>query len=134
LLKDSPQLAGFLAQLGLSLVQQQKWTEAEPVLRECLAIREKAQSEMWSTFNTQSMLGGALLGQKKFAEAEPLLLAGYEGLKQREKTIPPQAATRIPEALDRLVDLASATNKPDEVKKWQAERARYSATASRPGH
>ena len=40
-------------------------------------------------FNTKSLLGGALLGQKKFAEAEPLLLAGYEGLKLREKTIPP---------------------------------------------
>jgi serine/threonine-protein kinase len=50
--KDSPQLAGMLAQLSLSLVQQKKWTEAEPVLRECLAIREKAQPDLWSTFNT----------------------------------------------------------------------------------
>ncbi len=46
-------------------------------------------------------------------------------MKQREKTMPPQAGTRIPESLDRLVELFTATNKPDEVKKWQAERAKY---------
>ncbi len=53
------------------------------------------------------------------------MLAGYEGMKQREKTIPPQGRARLPEALDRLIELYTATNKPDEVKKWQAERAKY---------
>ena len=123
--KDSPQLAGMLAQIGLGLLVQKQWTEAEPLLRECLAIREKTQPDLWSTFNMKSMLGGALLGQKKFADAQPLLLAGYEGMKQREKTMPPQASTRIPESLDRLIEISTATNKPDEVKKWQAERAKY---------
>ena len=108
-----------------SLLQAKAFTEAEPLLRECLAIREKTQPDLWTTFNTQSLLGGALLGQKKYAEAEALLLAGYEGMKQREKSIPPQGATRIPEALDRLLDLCTATSRPDEVKKWQAERAKY---------
>jgi hypothetical protein len=71
------------------------------------------------------MLGGVLLGQKKYADAEPLLLKGYEGMKLREKTIPPQASSRISEALDRLIELYLATDRPDEAKKWQAERARY---------
>src|SRR5262249_13276993 len=97
--KDSPQLAGVLAQIGLALMDQKKWAEAEPLLRECVTIREKTQPDAWSTFNARSMLGGALLGQKKYAEAEPLLLKGYEGRKQREKTIPSQGAIRIPEAL-----------------------------------
>ena len=48
-------------------------------------------------------------------------------MKQQEKTIPPQGATRISEALDRLVEFYTATNKPDEVKKWWAERAKYPA-------
>ena len=78
------------------------------------------------------LLGVALLGQKKYADAEPLLLKGYEGMKQREKTIPPEANTRIPEALDRLIELANATNKPDDVKKWQAERAKYPEAAPPP--
>ena len=28
------------------------------------------------------------IGQKKYADAEPLLRAGYDGLKQRKKTVP----------------------------------------------
>jgi hypothetical protein len=129
---DSPQLAGLLAQIGNGLLEQKKWTEAEPRLREGLAIREKTQPDVWSTFNTQSMLGGALLGQKKYAEAEPLLRAGYEGMKRREKTIPPQGKDRIPEALNRLIELSTATNNLDEVKKWHAERAKYPKDATMP--
>jgi eukaryotic-like serine/threonine-protein kinase len=123
--KDSPQLAAMFAQFGLPLLQAHAFTDAEALLRECLAIREKTQPDAWTTFNTMSMLGGALLGQKKYATAEPLLLKGYEGMKQREKTIPPQGVTRIPEALDRLIEFSTATNKPEQAKKWRAERAYY---------
>jgi tetratricopeptide (TPR) repeat protein len=125
--RDSPQLAGALAQFGLSLLQAHAFAEAELLLRECLAIREKTQPDAWNTFNTMSMLGGALLGQKKYAEAGPLLLRGYEGMKQREKTIPRAGGgdLRIPEALDRLIEFYTVTNKSDEAKKWQAERAKY---------
>jgi tetratricopeptide (TPR) repeat protein len=118
---DSLLYAGELAVLGLNLLQQKKWTDAEPLLRECLLIRAKTQPDDWRTFNTKSMLGGALLGQKKYADAEPQLRAGYEGMKKREATIPPQGKVRIPEAIDRLIELSTATNKPDEVKKWRKE-------------
>jgi uncharacterized protein HemY len=121
---ESPAYAGELAMLGLNLLTQQKWSDAEPILRECLAIREKKEAKAWTTFNTQSMLGEALAGQKKFAEAEPLLVKGYDGLKAREKTIPPQGRARIPEALDRLIAFYTALDKPEEVKKWQAARAK----------
>src|SRR5262249_39153901 len=39
--KDSPQLAGIVAQFGLSLLQANSFSDAETLLRECLAIREK---------------------------------------------------------------------------------------------
>jgi len=122
---DSLPYTNELAPLGMNLLRQTKWTDAETVLRECQAVREKAQPDAWRTFNTQSLLGGAIMGQKKYADAEPLLLKGYEGMKQREKTIPPRGATRLPEALDRLIELYSAMDKPDDVKKWRAERAKY---------
>ena len=67
------------------------------------------------------LLGGAQLGQKKYAEAEALLLAGYEGMKQREKTIPEQGKVRIPEAIERLVQLYEATGKQDEAARWRTE-------------
>jgi hypothetical protein len=72
------------------------------------------------------------LGQKKYADADPLLVKGYEGMKQCEKAITPQGSNRIPEALDRLIDLYTATNKPDEAKKWQAEPAKYPNASSPP--
>jgi eukaryotic-like serine/threonine-protein kinase len=119
--EESPQLAGLLAQIGLGLQQEKKWTESEPLLRECLAIREQTQPDVWSTFNTKSTLGGALLRRKKYADAEPLLLTGYEGMKQREKTIPEQGKIRLPEAVARLVQLYEATGKTDEAAKWRKE-------------
>ena len=76
------------------------------------------------------MLGEALLGQRKYADAETLLLASHDGMKQREATIPEQGKVRLPEALDRLIDLYTVTDKPDEVTKWQVERATYSPPAS----
>ena len=121
----TPGFAGMLAELSRQLLAHGQFATAEPYLRECLVIREKTQPDVWNTFNTKSMLGGSLLGQKKFAEAEPLLLAGYEGMKHREKTIPKPGMPRLPESLDRLIELSTATNKPDEMKKWQAERAKY---------
>ena len=86
--KDSPELAGLLVLIGRTFMVREKWAEAEPFIRECLAIRETNQPDSWLTFNAQSMLGGALLGQKKYAEAEPLLLKGYHGMKERETSIP----------------------------------------------
>jgi hypothetical protein len=59
------------------LLQQKKYTDAEPIARECLTIRARKDPAAWTTFNTRSPLGGALLEQKKYAEATPLLLAGY---------------------------------------------------------
>lgn len=124
---DSPQLAGLLAQISLVLLDQKKWTDAEPLLRECLAIRKMKEPDDWKTFNTQSLLGGALLGQKKYADAGPLLLAGYEGMKAHEDQIPPQAKIRLIEAVNRLVELYTALDKPDELNKWKTEREKYPA-------
>ncbi len=118
---DSLPYAAELAALGLNLLQQKKWTDAEPVLRESLALREKKAADDWTTFNTKSMLGGALLGQQKYADAEPLLLAGYEVMKKQEAKIPPQGKVRLVEALERLVQLYEATDTKDEAARWRKE-------------
>src|SRR5262249_18165086 len=94
-------------------------------------LRAKTEPNAWTTFNTQSMLGGALLGQQKYADAEPLLLKGYEGMKGREKTIPPQGKIRITEALERLVQLYEATGKKDEATKWRKELEATKAAQSK---
>lgn len=88
---------------------------------ECLERRERAEPDLWTTFNTQSMLGEVLLSQQKYAEAEHLLLSGYEGLKVRQAVVPTQSAFMITLALDRLIHLYDAWGKPDEAAKWRAK-------------
>ena len=97
------------------------WEEAEPILRECLAIRQKKAADDWRTFNTQSMLGQALLGQGKFADAEPLLLGGLRGMKQRSAKVPADRKVLVTECLKRLVQLYDAWGKPAEAAKWRKE-------------
>jgi hypothetical protein len=116
---ESVELAGALAWFGRHHLLQKKYTEAEPILRECLAIRAKKMPDSWLFFNTQSILGGSLLGQKKYADAEPLLLASYEGMMQRADKIPAPAKPRLTEALQRLVQLYEATGEIDKADKWR---------------
>jgi serine/threonine protein kinase/tetratricopeptide (TPR) repeat protein len=119
---DSLPYAGQLAVLARNLLLQHKADDAESILRQCLTIRQNKQPDDWTTFNTQSMLGGALLSQKKYTDAEPLLRQGYEGMKQRETTIPaPFKAQRLSEALQRLVQLYEATGNKDEAAKRRKE-------------
>jgi tetratricopeptide (TPR) repeat protein len=122
---DDPVVANLLAQTALSLLAQLKFIEAEPPLRECLAIREKKLPDSWLTFNSRSQLGGSLLGQKKYAAAEPLLLSGYEGMKRREQSIPTVGKARIPEALHRLVQLYEATGQPEKAAEWNKKLAEF---------
>jgi serine/threonine protein kinase/tetratricopeptide (TPR) repeat protein len=128
---DSIEYAGPLVLLGLNLLLQHKADDAEPILRDCLAIRQKKQSDLWTTFNTQSLLGGALLGQKKYADAEPLLLKGYQGMKDREAKIPANGNIRLTDALQRLVQLYEATGNKDEAAKWCKEL--QNLQAKKPG-
>jgi serine/threonine protein kinase len=123
---ESSTYAGELAAHGLNLLKQERWAEAEPALRECLAIRGKIEPTAWTTFNSMSMLGGALAGQAKYAEAEPLLLKGYEGLKALQPLNQNDVRhERFIQALTRLIALYTAMDRPNEVQTWQAERAKY---------
>ena len=125
---DSLVLAGELTNLGRNLLKQAKWSEAEPLLRECLAIRVQAIPDDYRRFNTESLLGGALLSQGKFAEAEPLILAGYEGMKAREAKIPPAGRSYLTEAGQRVVQLYRAWGQPQKA----AERAARFGLAELP--
>ena len=123
---ESVALADSLADLGGSLLRQRKWNAADPVLRECLAIRERARPDDWTTFDSKVLLGTAQLGRQRLAEAESQLLAGYAGLKAREKKIPPASRGRLAAGADRLVELYTTRGKADEAARWRAEREQYS--------
>jgi hypothetical protein len=132
--EDDLRSLGVLAKLCTELLRQAKFDEAEPLARRCLAGSEKLGPDLWNTFNRKSVLGGVLLGQAKnlltsdpgaaatiLTEAEPLLHTGYQGMKAREASIPASGKPRLPEALDRLVELYLALDKPEEAAKWRKE-------------
>jgi hypothetical protein len=121
---DDPRTAGIMAARGLSLVRQGRWAEAEAILRECLAIRERSQPDESTTFNTRSLLGGTLLGQKKYAEAEPLIVSGYEGMKAREARIPRPSKPSFTEAAERVVRLYEEWGKKEKAAEWRTRLAK----------
>lgn len=115
----SVDLANVLAMFSLSLLEVGDATQAEPLIRECLKIRELRIPESWSTGNATSMLGDVLLAQEKFAEAEPLLLRGYEAMNAQRHQIPAQGKARLGEAIQRLIRLYQRTDRPEEARRWQ---------------
>ena len=66
-----------------------------------------------------SLLGDSLLGPKKYSEGESMLLAGYEGMIQREKYIPMESKVRLNEAVQRLVRLHDSQGQPDKAREWR---------------
>jgi hypothetical protein len=53
-------------------------------------------------------------------------------MKQREKTMPPEAKVRLTEALERLVQLYDATGNADDAERWRKELAARKAAEKEP--
>jgi tetratricopeptide (TPR) repeat protein len=105
---DHPNTLTSMNNLASAYRRNGDFAKAERILRQCLTLRQQKQPEAWATFSTQSQLDASLLGQKRYAEAEPLLLAGYEGMKQCQATIPAYYKNLLTESLERLVQLYDA--------------------------
>jgi tetratricopeptide (TPR) repeat protein len=127
---DSASRASALELGGSLALAEKKPAEAELKLRECLNIRRKIQPDVWTTFETESILGESLMDQKKFADAEPLLLSGYEGMQQRVDAIPSQVRPRVAKALERVVKLYEAWGKADRATRWKELQAAKAAKKS----
>ena len=108
-----------MALLGAVQVQQQKYAEAEPLLRETVAGYEKAFPDNWARYKSQSLLGASLLGQKKHSDAEPLLVSGYEGMTQREAAIPADNRSELEQAGVRIVQLYESWGKVEKAAEWR---------------
>ena len=131
--RGRPEFLAWLKQLtGIREYAQGKFEEAEVALRESLAIREHTQPDDWRKFNVQVLLGTVLLGQKRYSDAEPLLVTGYEGMKARENLMADPDKFRLLDALDRLIDMATATSNADQVNKWRTEREKKAISERGP--
>ena len=100
-------------------------------MRESSRRADKLFPDAGYRFYLISLLGGSLAGQAKYAEAEPLLRQGYEGLVQRQASLPPilNAPRRVTESLERLVQLSDAWAKPTQAADWKKKLADFQQAA-----
>jgi non-specific serine/threonine protein kinase/serine/threonine-protein kinase len=113
-------IANSLHTLGRILLEKGKAVEAESVLREAAEIYVKAPRERdWDAAYSRSLLGRSLAAQGRRGEAEPLLLTAWETLQG----IPSTPALRNRQALETVIQLYDAWNKPDQAEKWRQKRA-----------
>ncbi len=145
------ELSLCLGSLGHNLLLQRRWTEAEPVLRECLALRRELyppeHAQVWSTTTAQSMLGEVVLGRAEmeknaeeadalFVEAESLIVPAAESLPsdQRVPKPAPGGFDRQRQAIDRAARLYASWQRvaPDaaraeKMKVWEGRLAEFDA-------
>jgi tetratricopeptide (TPR) repeat protein len=80
--------AQALAAVGEVKLEQHAYAQAEMLLREAVQIREQKSPEAWERYHAESMLGASLRGLGKNSEAKPLLTSGYQGMLERQSSIP----------------------------------------------
>lgn len=119
---NDSKLAAALTRLGMTVLQAGKPAQAESILKESYTIQKKLEPDLWTTRQTESLLGGSLADQKKYNDALPLLVSGYQGLKERMAKIPKRRLVYVTEALDRLIQCCKDMGKPEEAQKWEKER------------
>jgi eukaryotic-like serine/threonine-protein kinase len=91
--------------LGQNLVKQGKFAQAEPLLRQALAYRDKGNRDDWHYFRAQAFLGADLAGMGQYKEAEPLLLSGYQGMRQHSSLMPADQRKWIRFSGEQIVEL-----------------------------
>ena len=116
---DNPATTNTVASVGELRLQQQQYSEAEALLRSALSSQEKKDRENWKRYNYQILLGASLAGQGRYDEAEPLLLSGYQGLVEREATIPWESRSLIGQAAARIVQLYLEWGRPEQTVEWR---------------
>ena len=75
----SPQYAQQLGSIGPNLLSQAKIAAAEPILRECLTIREEIEPDAWTTFHTRLMLGVCALRPERLRQGRTTAPGGLPG-------------------------------------------------------
>src|SRR5690606_24922920 len=122
--RDAPNdrmVVSALVALSHALVGQRRASEAEPHLREALALLDGAQTpplarHPWLRGEVESTLGDVLAAKGETDAAEQLLLAGYEHLRAQ----PSSPAPRVRAAVERLAAFYTARGRAADAAAWRA--------------
>ncbi len=115
-----PHSGRLLTETAQCLEALGRWTEAESYWRKWLGIAEqRTATDAEAAPNAALGLARNLIQQQRQADAESLLLKMHGQLKDRS----PPNARMLGMMCDGLIELYTAWEKPDQVQKWQAEKA-----------
>ncbi|MCH8316449.1 MAG: tetratricopeptide repeat protein [Planctomycetes bacterium] len=118
--EQHPDIADSLQLLGEIHVKRGEFGEAEVQLRKALAIRENESPPVPSRIaETQSALGGCLVGLGRYEQAEPLLVESLPIIRKRWG----EHQKHTLAALDRIISLYEAWDKPQKAAQFRAIRA-----------
>jgi tetratricopeptide (TPR) repeat protein len=132
-----PQIAHLRCQLGLTLLREGRFEEAESVLRQALLDYKNPkipalQKRLHPPPRAASGLGQALAAQGKFPEAEKLVVEAFEELQAGEGRIAGNRSAIVREAFDAVIALYSAWGKTERVAEWKAKRGETSSKPAPP--
>jgi serine/threonine protein kinase len=122
-------LARHVFALGHHRLWGERPAEAEAPLREALAMYRELDSDGWDATKAKFWLGIALLLQRKHAEAETLLLEADREIAERQNLAPDWEKHFPGMVAERLAQLYSAIEKPDEAAKWRAAHVNRGSSA-----
>lgn len=119
---DAQTVGRVMFRLGFALWRQGRFSEAEPVVRECKRIWDTSSPGSVGTEASHGLLGQILVAQGRFQEAEPLLVSAFNNLKNFPATANPlgirgNGAREIALA---LADMYTKTNRTAEAAEWTA--------------
>ena len=108
--------AAVSSALGLTLNRTGRSREAEPLLREVLALRQKGGKPSTQLALAMGNLGECLATQMRYAEAEPLLVESYQMLDSVQVPQSPM----LKEARGRLATFYAASGNPEKAASLEA--------------
>jgi serine/threonine protein kinase/Tfp pilus assembly protein PilF len=123
---EHPDTLNSFNSLAFVLNARERYTESESLLREALPLHERINGiDHWRTAETRSLLGEAICGLGRFNEAEPLLVDGHARL---DEVLPPiRRGQKLTPAIERLVRLYEAWDKPEQAAAWEARLESFQA-------
>lgn len=110
-------------ELANALLRLKKWEKAEAVLREVYADFQAEMPEHWTTARVEVLLGEAMFGRGLLNDAESLLADGVSRLLEQQMEIHPARRERIVnDAMDQIVQVYEALQRPEEAQRWREKR------------
>ncbi len=117
--KSPKDLAEMLETIAADILDAGDAARATELLGEATELRTASAPENWEAFHTRFLLGNALLAQSQLADAAPHLLAGFEGLSARWKSIPPVERSKVVEKIEQIILQYESASQAADAQKWR---------------